>query len=88
MNTLFIHQIDGQQRAASADEILAEAPSLTARRVRRGTMLSSPRAARDYLTLRYGQLELEVFTILFLDTCRRLIVANASVTSLAERGIL
>lgn len=51
--------------------ILAEARSLIAKRVRRGTILASPRAARDYLAPRYGHLEHEVFTVLFLGTRRR-----------------
>ena len=44
------------------------------RRVRRGTQLTSPKATRDYLTLQTpGNLEREVFAVIFLDKRHRLI---------------
>ena len=43
------------------------------RRVRRGTSLSSPKATRDYLTLKLGTLEREVFAVIFLDKRHRVI---------------
>jgi hypothetical protein len=42
-------------------------------RVRRGTSLSSPKATRDYLALKLGTLEREVFAVIFLDKRHRLI---------------
>jgi len=42
-------------------------------RVRRGTLLSSPKATRDYLALKLGTLEREVFAVIFLDRRHRLI---------------
>lgn len=44
------------------------------RRVRRGTGLSSPKATRDYLTLKLGTLEREVFAVIFLDKRHRIIM--------------
>jgi DNA repair protein RadC len=43
------------------------------RRVRRGTQLTSPKATRDYLSLKLGTLEREVFAVIFLDKRHRLI---------------
>jgi DNA repair protein RadC len=64
---------DGCYRAASADEVLREAKQLLSRRVRRGATMSSPEAVKDYLRLRIGALEHEVFAVLFLDAQNRLI---------------
>jgi hypothetical protein len=42
-------------------------------RVRRGTQLTSPKETRDYLALKLGTLECEVFAVIFLDKRHRLI---------------
>jgi DNA repair protein RadC len=60
-------------REASFDEIIAAAREHMSRRVRRGTQLSSPKTIRDYLTLKLGTLEREVFAVIFLDKRHRLI---------------
>lgn len=41
-----------------------------------GTSLASPQAVKDYLSLTMGQLEHEVFVVLFLDARNRLIAAD------------
>jgi len=64
---------DGSSRAATADEIIAAAREQMSRRVRRGTQLTSPKATRDYLSLKLGTLEREVFAVIFLDKRHRLI---------------
>lgn len=64
---------DGAHRPATADEILAAARAVLARRIRRGTLMDSPRATRDYLTTKLGELEHEVFCCLYLDSRHRLI---------------
>ena len=73
MNTSTISLIaqlqDGSSRPATPDEIIAAAREHMSRRVRRGTSLSSPKATRDYLTLKLGTLEREVFAVIFLDLC-------------------
>lgn len=69
----FLRDLTGQHRAASPAEIVTEARSLIACRMRCGTTLTSPRAAQDFLTLRFAHLEHEVFAVLFLDTRHRLI---------------
>ena len=60
-------------REASFEEILNAACHQMSHRVRRGTSLSSPKATRDYLSLKLGHLEHEVFSVLFLDKRHRLI---------------
>jgi DNA repair protein RadC len=64
---------DGSSRPATADEIIAAAREHMSRRVRRGTQLTSPKATRDYLSLKLGTLEREVFAVIFLDKRHRLI---------------
>jgi hypothetical protein len=56
-------------REASFEEILTAAREQMSLRVRRGTSLSSPKATRDYLALKLGTLEREVFAVIFLDLC-------------------
>jgi DNA repair protein RadC len=60
-------------REASFEEILHAACQQMTLRVRRGTSLASPKATRDYLALKLGNLEHEVFAVLFLDKRHRLI---------------
>jgi len=60
-------------REASFEEIIAAVRDQMSRRVRRGTQLSSPKATRDYLSLKLGSLEREVFAVIFLDKRHRLI---------------
>jgi DNA repair protein RadC len=67
MNTSSISLVaqlrDGSSRPATADEIIAAARDHMSRRVRRGTQLSSPKATRDYLSVKPGSLEREVFAV-------------------------
>jgi DNA repair protein RadC len=71
--TLMIAETDGAYRTATGDEILAAAREHLSRKVRRGITLSSPRTTKDYLSLKLGDLQHEVFAILFLDRRNRLI---------------
>jgi len=60
-----IAQLDkGSSRPATSDEIIAAARDHMSRRVRRGTQLSSPKATRDYLSLKLVSLEREVFAVI------------------------
>jgi DNA repair protein RadC len=63
----------GTLRAATGAEILAAARVALARRLRRGAALESPRAAHDYLMLRLGAREHEVFCVVWLDNRHRVI---------------
>jgi DNA repair protein RadC len=70
---LLIIDVAGLTRAASPEEVLGAARRILARRVRRGTKLDSPAATRDFLCVKLGALEHEVFTLLLLDNRHRLI---------------
>ena len=71
---LLVADAAGVTRSASPEEILDAARRVLAHRVRRGTRLDSPAATRDYLCVKLGALEHEVFTVLLLDNRHRLIV--------------
>ena len=60
-------------REASFEEVLAAARVHVARRMRHGTTLDSPRATRDYLMVRLGAREHEVFCVIYLDNRHRII---------------
>ena len=60
-------------RPATASEIIGAARRAMTRRVRRGTAMDSPRAVREFLTIKLGALEHELFAVLLLDTRHRLI---------------
>jgi DNA repair protein RadC len=64
---------DGSSRLATTEEVIAAARDHMSRRVRRGTQLTSPKTTRDYLTLKLGTLEREVFAVIFLDKRHRVI---------------
>lgn len=53
--------------SASEDTTIANALHILRRRVMRGSVLTSPQQVKDYLALRLGPLDCEVFTVLFLD---------------------
>jgi DNA repair protein RadC len=60
-------------RTATAGEIIAAARRAMTHRVRRGAAMDSPRAVREFLTIKLGNLEHELFAVLLLDTRHRLI---------------
>ena len=60
-------------RPAQADEVLQAAQKLLWQRLRGSKVLSSPQAVRDFLRLRLGGLEHEVFAVLMLDAQHALI---------------
>ena len=64
--------IDGL-RPATATEIICAARRAMTYRVRRGLVLDSPQSVREFLALKLGTLEHEVFAVLLLDNRHRLI---------------
>lgn len=70
---LKVQDHNGSYRSASPDEIIHAAKTALNRRFRRGKALTSPLDSRDYLKLRLGTLEHEVFSILWLDNRHRVI---------------
>ena len=72
-NALLVRDVDGQYRPASSEEVLQRARTVLAHRVRRGMVMNSPRAVKDFLRFNIGMLEHEVFAVVYLDTQHRLI---------------
>ncbi len=72
-SSLLIRDAQGEYRLATTDEVLSAARQALSHRVRRGSTLSSPSAVRDYLRVKLGDLEHEVFATLILDSQHRLI---------------
>lgn len=72
-NQLCVRDGDGALRPATGAEIITAARTALSRRVRRGTSMTSPRTARDFLCMKLGTSEHEIFAALFLDTRHRLI---------------
>ena len=62
---------DGE--TVSDDEVIAAALRILARRVATTSVLSNPRAVREYLALRFAGLEHEVFAVLYLNARHRIL---------------
>ncbi|MGA2564572.1 MAG: DNA repair protein RadC [Steroidobacteraceae bacterium] len=62
-----------EPRPATASEIIAAARRAMTHRVRRGTAMDSPHAVREFLAIKLGSLEHELFAVLLLDNRHRLI---------------
>ena len=60
-------------RPATLEEIMTGARQALSNRVRKGTALTSPQLTRDFLTLKLGTLEHEVFAVILLDGRHRVI---------------
>jgi DNA repair protein RadC len=71
--TLLAQLDDGSSRPATREGIITAAREHMSRRVRCGTQLPSPKATREYLSLKLGTFEREVFAVIFLDKRHRLI---------------
>jgi DNA repair protein RadC len=70
---LLVCDATGAYRPATAEEVLQHARTALARRVRRGTVFSSPEVVTQFLTVQLGALEHEVFCVAFLDAQHRLL---------------
>jgi DNA repair protein RadC len=71
--SLMVQDEDGQYRLASPEEIIEAAIGEMQRRFRRGTVIGSPEATKQFLQLRIGHLEHEVFAVLWLDNRHRVL---------------
>jgi DNA repair protein RadC len=60
-------------RTAAPEEVIRAARDHMTSRCRRGRSMNSPRAIRDFLSLKLGTLEHEMFCVLLLDKRNRLI---------------
>lgn len=72
-NFLLVLDAKGRYRRAKAEEILHAAESLLLKQIPKRDLFDSPQAVRDYLRVRLGPLEYEVFGLLLLDAQHRLI---------------
>jgi DNA repair protein RadC len=70
---LLVRNERGETRLATGEEVLRTAREIMNRKVRRGTSMSSPKLVRDFLTIKLGTLEHEIFCVLLLDSRHRLI---------------
>lgn len=55
------------------DACIEQARQILKRRVRKGTVLSSPNQVREYLKHEYGNLEHEIFWVLYLDSQHKIL---------------
>ena len=72
-HNLFIHGADGVAEPATSEQILSAARRVLSHRVRRGATLSSPQKVREYLSMRLGHLDYEVFGLILVDQHHRVI---------------
>lgn len=71
--SLFAHTEAGECREASFEEVISAARAMLGRRVRRGMPLTSPALVRDFLAVKLGALDHEVFCVAYVDNRHRLI---------------
>ena len=72
-HNLFIHGADGVAEPATSEQILGAARQVLAHRVRRGASLSSPQKVREYVSMRLGHLDYEMFALILVDQHHRVI---------------
>ena len=72
-SSLLVRDVTGEYRPANADEVLQAAQRLLGAQLRGREVLTSPQAVRDFLRVKLGALEHEVFAVLMLDAQNRLI---------------
>ena len=72
-SVLLVREVAGTYRPAGADEVLQAARRLLERRLPGSEVMTSPQLVRDYLRIRLGALEHEVFAVVMLDAQHRLI---------------
>ena len=73
VSVLMVCDVAGVYRPAHAGEVLHVAQQMLFEQMRGREVLSSPQAVRDFLRVRLGGLEHEVFAVLMLDAQHRLI---------------
>ena len=72
-HNLFVHGANGVAEPATSEQILSAARQVLSHRVRRGATLSSPQKVREYLSMRLGYLDYEVFGLILVDSRHRVI---------------
>ena len=72
-STLLVRDVAGSYRPAEPAEVLQAALRVLADQLRGSEMLSSPQLVRDFLRIKLGTLEHEVFAVIHLDAQHRVI---------------
>jgi DNA repair protein RadC len=72
----FVRETARGYASVSDNAVIDAALELLSRRLAKGPLLSSPRAVKDYLRLRFADLQHEVFCLLYLDKRHRLIACE------------
>jgi DNA repair protein RadC len=72
-SSLLVRDVAGDYRPAHADEVLQAARRVLAEQMRNCEVLNSPQVVRDYLRVKLGTLEHEVFALIHLDSQNRVI---------------
>ena len=76
IGSLMVRDENGRYRQASGEEIIEAAISEVELRFSRGTEITSPGKTKEFLQLKLGHLEREVFAVLWLDNRHRVIAFN------------
>ena len=71
--SLLVRDVAGSYRAAEPAEVLQAALRVLAGQLRGSAMLDSPQAVRDFLRIKLGTLEHEVFAVIHMDSQHRVI---------------
>ena len=72
-SVLLVRDVAGDYRPADAGEVLQAAQRLLGQQLQGREVLSAPQVVRDFLRVKLGALEHEVFSVLMLDAQNRLI---------------
>jgi DNA repair protein RadC len=72
-SSLLVRDVTGDYRPANADEVLQAAQRVLAGQMRDCEVLNSPQVVRDFLRVKLGALEHEVFAVIHLDAQNRVI---------------
>ena len=72
-STLFVRDVSGSYRTAEPEEVVQAALRVLAGCMNGQEVLSSPQLVRDFLRLKLGALEYEVFAVIHLDSQHRVI---------------
>ena len=72
-SSLLVRDVAGDYRPANADEVLQAARHVLAEQMRDCEALTSPQVVRDFLRVKLGALEHEVFAVIHLDAQNRVI---------------
>lgn len=72
----YVRETASGYTVVSDEAVIRTALELLSKRISRGPLLTSPRATRDYLRLRFADLQHEVFCVLYLDKRHRLIACE------------